>query len=70
MDHDAEKHYELQPLSQRRGSGTALHCNFRNYTLYLDSTTNLLLYLSFGIAIWGRRCREIEYVTWYDCWWE
>ena len=38
MDHDAEKHYELQPLSQRRGSGTALHCNFRNHTLYLDST--------------------------------
>ena len=38
MDHDAEKHYELQPLCQRRGSGTALHCNFRNHTLYLDST--------------------------------
>ena len=45
MDHDAEKHYELQPLSQRKGSGTALHCNFRNYTLYLNSTTNLLLYI-------------------------
>ena len=39
MDHDAEKHYKLQPLCQRRGSGTTLHCNFRNYTLYLDSTT-------------------------------